>query len=85
MTTPPSRGTGMLLAGLSLAFTLVVLRSADEDQARRLSSAGQLVGYGGGAPAPVVVGSLFLAGRPGTLSERTGRAAPPGWSPAAPR
>ena len=97
-------------AGLALAFTLVVLRSADEHEARRLSGMGQLVGYGGGALAPLVVGALYAlggswtlplcflvvlvvvqagvllaAGRPGTLSERTGRAAPPGWSPAAPR
>jgi len=97
-------------AGLALAFTLVVLRSADEHEARRLSGMGQLVGYGGGALAPFVVGGLYAiagswtlplgflvvlvvaqaavlvtAGRPGTLSERTGRAAPPGWSPAAPR
>jgi CP family cyanate transporter-like MFS transporter len=97
-------------AGLALAFTLVVLRSADEHDARRLSGMGQLVGYGGGALAPFVVGALYAvggswtlplgflvvlvvaqavvlvaAGRPGTLSERTGRAEPPGWSPAAPR
>jgi CP family cyanate transporter-like MFS transporter len=97
-------------AGLALAFTLVVLRSADEHEARQLSGMGQLVGYGGGALAPLAVGALYAvggswtlplcflvvlvvvqagvllaAGRPGTLSERTGRAAPPGWSPAAPR
>jgi CP family cyanate transporter-like MFS transporter len=46
-------------AGLALAFTLVVLRSADEEQARRLSGMGQLVGYGGGALAPLAVGALF--------------------------
>ena len=48
-------------AGLALAFTLVVLRSADEEQARRLSGMGQLVGYGGGALAPLVVGALYAA------------------------
>jgi CP family cyanate transporter-like MFS transporter len=49
-------------AGLALAFTLVVLRSADEDQARRLSGMGQLVGYGGGALGPLAVGALVAAG-----------------------
>jgi CP family cyanate transporter-like MFS transporter len=46
-------------AGLALAFTLVVLRSADEEQARRLSGMGQLVGYGVGALGPLAVGALF--------------------------
>jgi CP family cyanate transporter-like MFS transporter len=54
-------------AGLALAFTLVVLRSADEEQARRLSGMGQLVGYGGGALAPLVVGALYAIGGTWTL------------------
>jgi CP family cyanate transporter-like MFS transporter len=45
-------------AGLSLAFTLQVLRSADDDQARRLSGMAQLVGYSGGAVGPLAVGAL---------------------------
>jgi len=54
-------------AGLALAFTLVVLRSADEEQARQLSGMGQLVGYGGGALAPLAVGALFAVGGSWTL------------------
>ncbi|NYJ08665.1 MFS transporter [Petropleomorpha daqingensis] len=54
-------------AGLALAFTLVVLRSADEEQARQLSGMGQLVGYGGGALAPLAVGALYAVGGSWTL------------------
>jgi CP family cyanate transporter-like MFS transporter len=54
-------------AGLALAFTLVVLRSADEEQARRLSGMGQLVGYGGGALGPLAVGALYAASGSWTL------------------
>jgi CP family cyanate transporter-like MFS transporter len=46
-------------AGLSLAFTLVVLRSADDDQARRLSGMAQLVGYSAGAAGPLLAGALY--------------------------
>jgi CP family cyanate transporter-like MFS transporter len=48
-------------AGISLAFTLVVLRSADEATARRLSGMSQLVGYTAGAAGPLVVGALYAA------------------------
>ena len=48
-------------AGISLAFTLVVLRAADEDAARRLSSMSQLVGYGVGALGPLAAGGLYAA------------------------
>ncbi|HZI98848.1 MAG TPA: MFS transporter [Actinomycetales bacterium] len=53
-------------AGLSLAFTLLVLRSHDHHAARGLSGMAQLVGYTMGAGGPVVAGLLY---------ERTG-----GWS-----
>jgi MFS transporter, CP family, cyanate transporter len=45
-------------AGVSLAFTLVVLRAADEDAVRRLSSMCQLVGYSVGAAGAPAVGAL---------------------------
>lgn len=48
-------------AGISLAFALVVLRSADEDAVRRMSGMVQLVGYSVGAFAPVAVGALYAA------------------------
>jgi len=48
-------------AGLALAFTLLVVRSAVEDEARRLSGMAQLVGYSVGALGPVLVGILFAA------------------------
>nr|WP_275585858.1 MFS transporter [Geodermatophilus sabuli] len=48
-------------AGISLAFTLVVLRSPDEATARRLSGMSQLVGYSAGAAGPLVVGALYAA------------------------
>lgn len=47
--------------GISLAFTLLVLRSHDEAAARGLSAMSQLVGYSLGATGPVVVGALFEA------------------------
>ncbi|WP_448628241.1 MFS transporter [Geodermatophilus sp. URMC 64] len=46
-------------AGVALAYTLIVLRSADEDQARRLSGMAQVVGFTGGAAGPLAVGALF--------------------------
>ncbi|SNS19710.1 MFS transporter, CP family, cyanate transporter [Geodermatophilus saharensis] len=48
-------------AGIALAVTLVVLRSADAGTAARLSGMSQLVGYGVGAAGPVVVGALSQA------------------------
>ncbi|MGY1650636.1 MFS transporter [Geodermatophilus sp. SYSU D01119] len=48
-------------AGIALAVTLVVLRSADAGVAARLSGMSQLVGYGVGALGPVVVGALSEA------------------------
>ncbi|NEK84981.1 MFS transporter [Blastococcus saxobsidens] len=48
-------------AGISLAFALVVLRSADDGVVRRLSGMSQLVGYGVGAVAPLAVGALYSA------------------------
>ena len=47
--------------GISLAFTLVALRSADADVAASLSGMVQFVGYGLGATAPVVIGALYGA------------------------
>ena len=46
-------------AGISLAFTLLVLRSHDPEVARDLSGMTQLVGYTLGAAGPVVVGVLY--------------------------
>ncbi|MGY1664422.1 MFS transporter [Geodermatophilus sp. SYSU D00696] len=48
-------------AGIALAVTLVVLRSADAGTAARLSGMTQLVGYTAGALGPVVVGALSEA------------------------
>ncbi|MGY1708721.1 MFS transporter [Geodermatophilus sp. SYSU D00758] len=48
-------------AGISLAFTLVVLRAGDEAVVRRLSGMSQLVGYSVGAAGPLVVGALHAA------------------------
>ncbi|MGY1694010.1 MFS transporter [Geodermatophilus sp. SYSU D00814] len=48
-------------AGIALAVTLVVLRSADAGTAARLSGMSQLVGYSVGAAGPVVVGALSQA------------------------
>jgi CP family cyanate transporter-like MFS transporter len=48
-------------AGVALAFTVVVLRAADEVAARRLSGMVQLVGYGIGATGPLVAGGLYGA------------------------
>ncbi|MGY2003418.1 MFS transporter [Blastococcus sp. SYSU DS1024] len=48
-------------AGISLAFALVVLRSADDEVVRRLSGMSQLVGYSVGAAAPSAVGGLYAA------------------------
>jgi CP family cyanate transporter-like MFS transporter len=46
----------------------VVLRSADDDQARRLSGMGQLVGYGVGALGPLAVGALLALSGSWTLA-----------------
>ncbi|MGY1802574.1 MFS transporter [Blastococcus sp. SYSU D00922] len=46
-------------AGISLAFALVVLRSADDEVVRRVSGMSQLVGYSVGAAAPLAVGGLY--------------------------
>ena len=48
-------------AGISLAFALVVLRSADDEVVRRLSGMSQLVGYSVGAAAPLAMGGLYAA------------------------
>lgn len=48
-------------AGVSLAFTLVVLRGSDEDVVRRISAMAQLVAYPIGAAGPLVVGALNAA------------------------
>lgn len=48
-------------AGISLAFTLVVLRAHDPDTVREVSAMGQFVGYGLGAAGPVAVGALTSA------------------------
>ena len=45
-------------AGIAFAFTLLVLRSADEVVARQMSSMAQFVGYGVGAASPIAVGAL---------------------------
>lgn len=55
-------------AGISLAFTLVVLRSHDADTVRRLSAMSQAVGYGLGATGPVIVGALSEATRGWSMS-----------------
>ena len=44
--------------GIALAFSLVVLRSADASTARSLSAMSQLVGYAVGAGGPVLLGAL---------------------------
>jgi MFS transporter, CP family, cyanate transporter len=46
-------------AGISLAFTLIVLRARDADVARQLSGMAQGVGYAIGAAGPFVVGLVF--------------------------
>lgn len=48
-------------AGISLAFTVLVLRAHDSATARRLSAMAQLVGYALGALGPFVVGLLTEA------------------------
>ncbi len=45
-------------AGISLAFTLVILRAHDITAVRRLSGMAQTVGYTLGAAGPLVVGAL---------------------------
>jgi CP family cyanate transporter-like MFS transporter len=54
-------------AGISLAFTVLVLRAADADVVRRLSSMSQLVAYTMGAAGPFAVGALYAAGGGWTL------------------
>lgn len=46
-------------AGISLSFSLVALRAADQDAVARLSAMSQLVGYAVGAAGPLVAGGLF--------------------------
>jgi MFS transporter, CP family, cyanate transporter len=46
-------------AGISLAFTLIVVRARDADVARQLSGVAQAVGYSIGAAGPIVVGLVF--------------------------
>jgi CP family cyanate transporter-like MFS transporter len=48
-------------AGVSLAFTLIVLRGAGEDAVRRISAMAQLVAYPIGAAGPLAVGALNAA------------------------
>ncbi|GAB3347696.1 MFS transporter [Modestobacter lapidis] len=48
-------------AGVSLAFTLMVVRAGTDAVARDLSGMSQLVGYGLGAGGPLLVGSLYGA------------------------
>jgi CP family cyanate transporter-like MFS transporter len=50
-------------AGVALAFTVAVLRAADETAARRISGMSQLVGYGIGATGPLLTGGLYGATR----------------------
>ncbi|MDO5739981.1 MAG: MFS transporter [Ornithinimicrobium sp.] len=45
-------------AGISLVFTLIVLRARDASTVRELSAMVQTVGYGMGASGPIVVGAL---------------------------
>lgn len=46
-------------AGVSLAYTVVVLRAADDDAVRRLNAMTQLVGYSLGAAWPLGVGAVY--------------------------
>jgi MFS transporter, CP family, cyanate transporter len=48
-------------AGVSLAFTLIVLRGADDDVVRRIAAMAQLVAYPIGAAGPLAVGALNAA------------------------
>ncbi|SFL42912.1 MFS transporter [Geodermatophilus ruber] len=48
-------------AGISLAFTLVVLRAGDDAVVRRLSGMSQLIGYSLGATGPLLAGALYAA------------------------
>ena len=48
-------------AGVSLAFTLMVVRAGDDAVARDLSAMAQLVGYAVGAGGPLLVGALYGA------------------------
>ncbi|MGY1641954.1 MFS transporter [Geodermatophilus sp. SYSU D00703] len=48
-------------AGIAFAFTVLVLRAADDAAARRLSGMAQLVGYAVGATGPLVVGAVYAA------------------------
>jgi CP family cyanate transporter-like MFS transporter len=48
-------------AGVALAFTVAVLRAADESTARQVSGMSQLIGYGIGATGPVLTGGLYGA------------------------
>ncbi|MGY1693193.1 MFS transporter [Geodermatophilus sp. SYSU D01105] len=46
-------------AGIAFAFTVLVLRAADDAAARRLSGMAQLIGYGVGATGPLLVGAAY--------------------------
>jgi MFS transporter, CP family, cyanate transporter len=48
-------------AGVSLAFTLMVVRAGNDAVARDLSAMAQLVGYAVGAGGPLLVGALYGA------------------------
>ncbi|MGY1593549.1 MFS transporter [Geodermatophilus sp. SYSU D00708] len=48
-------------AGIAFAFTVLVLRAADDAAARRLSGMAQLVGYSVGATGPLLVGAVYAA------------------------
>jgi CP family cyanate transporter-like MFS transporter len=48
-------------AGIAFAFTVLVLRAADDAAARRLSGMAQLVGYAVGATGPLLVGAAYAA------------------------
>jgi CP family cyanate transporter-like MFS transporter len=54
-------------AGISYAFTVLVLRAADDRAARSLSGMAQLVGYAMGACGPLAVGALYEASGGWTL------------------
>ncbi|MFK5634107.1 MFS transporter [Ornithinimicrobium sp. LYQ103] len=45
-------------SGISLAFTLAVLRARDAETVRGLSGMSQLIGYGLGAAGPIVLGAV---------------------------
>jgi CP family cyanate transporter-like MFS transporter len=48
-------------SGISLAFTLAVLRARDAEAVRGLSGMSQLIGYGLGAAGPIALGAVSAA------------------------